>query len=222
VTTGEYANSQILFTVQGDAGEQLEDLRGQLEQQGYTALSFENRGVFVTAPTDNISLCSEDGRLTVNLSGRNLDNDRDNDTDNDTDNGTGVLRIYTNVVSAFGGPCGQSGDPSSDPFSALMPTLTAPVPMAVYSSGGGGDSNSSETTIRFEADTDVAALAEHYIAQLKAHGWELLGTSQTEEMAWSGWSFSAESRNYTALFTVVRLPDADNRFQTTLRVEITR
>jgi uncharacterized protein YggE len=210
VTGGEFANTQILFTVDENSkvAESLVALRQQLEAQGYTPLADQrNPGAFVIEAQDYFPMCSPDNRTLITLSGRGVDD------------GTGVLRIYNNPVADFDGTCGASPGPSPDAFSHLLPNLSAPVPIAVFSSGGGSDGNGFDSTFRFDAETTVAALAAHYNAQLLARNWQLLGASQTEHMAWSGWSLQDGDQRFIATLTVVRDAKRSNRFLTTLRLD---
>jgi hypothetical protein len=208
VTSAEYSNTHILFSVDGDVGETMAALRQQVEQQGYTTPpGMVQQGVFVTASPDYMMLCSADSTLAVTMSGRNLGD------------GTGVVRFYIEEVTAFGGACMQREAPQPQPFDDILPTLAAPVAISVFSSEGGGGGNSYETTIRFSGETTVVELIEHYNAQMADQGWQQLSASQSELMAWSGWSLSKDDRTYIASLYVAANAENPNRFQTTLRLD---
>jgi hypothetical protein len=54
---------------------------------------------------------------------------------------------------------------------------------------------------------------------LEEAGWHSLGTSQTEDIAWSGWSLTEDERSYNATFYVMRDAGSSDRFQASLRIE---
>lgn len=207
VNSIEYTNTHLLFSVNGDVPETMALLRGQLEDQGYaTPAGYGRHGVFVTASIDYLPLCSPDGKSTLTISGRNLAD------------GVGVLHFYINTMSPDASPCGAT-TPVEDEFSALLPTLEPPVPISVFQSGGGSDGTGQEMTIRFTAETTVEALAETYNAQMEALGWKQTGASQSELMAWSGWSLRQDSQTYIASLYIAANPANSNRFHSTLRID---
>ena len=104
----------------------------------------------------------------------------------------------------------------------MLPALTPPANIAVTSSGGGSDGYSFEAVVRFTGDTTIETLAAHYEAQLEAQGWQRLGSSQTEDIAWSGWSQSHAGQEFRVTFYVVRNANGEDNFSATLRIESAR
>jgi hypothetical protein len=89
-----------------------------------------------------------------------------------------------------------------------------------YSSGSGGGGDNIEASIGFVGEITIAELTAHYHPQLIEYGWQQLGASETEEMAWSGWSVPHDDGKYTATFYIVREAGSTNRFEATLRVSL--
>jgi hypothetical protein len=57
---------------------------------------------------------------------------------------------------------------------------------------------------------------------LQSQGWQQLGASQTEDIAWSGWTITDGTdgdATYIATFYVVREAGSTNRFEAKLRVK---
>jgi len=211
VTTGPYATTKILLTFAGDATERITALLQQLERQGYTRPAGDPYGgVFLSQAPESTPLCHPDGKLVIAMAGRNLPD------------GRAIVQLNANTVASFQNPCTSSGDPTTSRFDAIVPALTPPANIAVTSSGGGGDDSSFEATVRFTGDTTIAALAAHYEAQLEAQGWQRLGSSQTEDLAWSGWSRSHAGQDFLVTFYVVRNAGGDDVFTATLRIESAR
>jgi hypothetical protein len=198
-----------MFSANGDVNEPLVALHRQLEQQGYSQPpTVQEAQVFVPQAPDYGTLCSPDHSLAVTVSGRNLAG------------GIGVLRIHVDNTPAFGGVCsGQNVVEPQNTFGHLLPTLTPPVPISVFSMEGGGGGSSYEATIRFVAKTTIAELAAHYSAQLEAGGWQMVASSESDLMAWSGWSFQDGDQRFVASFYMVRNAANGDRFQMTLRLD---
>lgn len=210
VSAGENANSQLMFTHDGDVTDTVAALRRQLENLGYRQPAAHSGEVFQSQPSSYIPMCNPEGTLSVMVNGRNL---RD---------GTGIVRIFTNALPVDTGACGQAQSNVQDDYQHVMPSLAAPEAIAVFSSGSSSDGDSLEASIRFTGDTTIAALAEHYNAELEAAGWQQIDASQTEDVAWSGWSKEQEGQQYAATFTIVRNGGDDGRFEATLRVEMVK
>ncbi|MCC6455879.1 MAG: SIMPL domain-containing protein [Caldilineaceae bacterium] len=213
VTTGEYSNTQLLFSLEGEVADSLAALRQQLQNQGYFQPAPPSGEVFQTQPDDFVSWCNPEGTLAVVVTGRNLA-DR-----------TGIIRLFITHVLPANGPCasapaGASG--SSGDLENALPTLAAPPNVAAFQSGMSSGGDSVEATVGFSGDTTIAALAEHYNSQLEDADWQRLGASQTEDMAWSGWSLTKDDRFYSATFYIVRDAGSSDHFRATLRIEQAR
>jgi uncharacterized protein len=213
VTTGEYSNTQLLFSLEQNVTDSLAMLRQQLQSQDYFQPAPPSGEVFQTQPDDYVSWCNPEGTLAVVVTGRNLA-DR-----------TGIIRLFITHVLPTNGPCasasaGASG--GSGDLESALPTLAAPPNVAAFQSGMSSSGDSVEATVGFTGDTTIALLAEHYIAQLQAAGWQQMGASQTEDMAWSGLSVTNDDRSYRATFYIVRDAGSSDRFRATLRIERAR
>jgi hypothetical protein len=212
VTTGEYSNSQLLFSLEQDVTDSLAALRQQLQSQGYFQPSPSGE-VFQTQPDDYVSWCNPEGTLAVVVTGRNLA-DR-----------TGIIRLFITHVLPTNGPCASApagGSGRSGDLESVLPTLAAPPNVAAFQSGMSSGGDSVEAMVGFTGDITIAALAEHYHAQLEAAGWQQLGASQTEDIAWSGWSITEDDRSYMGTFTLVRDAGSSDRFRASLRIEQAR
>jgi hypothetical protein len=210
VTTGEYASSQLLFHLEGDVSESVSALRQQVESQGFTRSARANAEIFQSQPPDEMPLCNSDNTLSLMVHGRNLAD------------GTGIIRVYINQIDPANSPCAMSPVGGADAYERVMPSLAAPANIGTFSSGISSGGDALEATIGFRGDTTIAALAEHYHAQLEAAGWQQLGNSQTEDMAWSGWSVTEGDQSYTATFYLVRDAGSSDRFRASLRLERAR
>ncbi len=208
VTTGEFPSTQLILAAQQNAVENVNVLREQLLDQGYTRPTQSGNEIFQSQSNEYAPLCSPDDRFMVMLNGVTMED------------GAGTLHIYLNNVEPFGSPCTmEATQSSSNPFEAIAPTLTAPANISVYSSGAGSSGDSFEASISFTGETTIAALSEHYEAQLQAAGWQQSGAGQTEDVAWSGWTITEGDQQYAATFYIVRSARSSDRFQATMRLE---
>lgn len=213
VTMGEFANSQLMFTADQNVAEIVTTLRQQLESQGYERMNMGGGGqIFQTESGDYLPQCSPDDTHSVIVNGRSLPD------------GGGVVRFYINNESPLGGNCAQIPPDriSEDEYAAIMPNLPAPANVASFSSGMSSGGDHVEATIGLRGETTIAALAEHYNGSLEDAGWHQTGASQTEDMAWSGWTITDNEQSYVGTFYVVRDAGSSDRFYASLRIERTQ
>ncbi len=209
VTQGEYSSSHLLFSVDHDVTESIAALRQQLEEQGYVRPAERSGGeIFQSQNSEFVPLCSPDGTFVVMINGANLAD------------GIGTLHVHINPVVSVGPPCqAPSADGASSGFDMILPDLAAPANVSVFSSGMGSSGDSIDAHVDFRGATTVAALAEHYHAQLQADGWQQLDASQTEDVAWSGWTKTQDGQPYSVTFTIMRDAGSNDRFRATLHLE---
>ncbi len=200
----------------GDAAAQLVNaMRQSLMAEGYIAPPDGLYGsVPVFLPTTSSMpdlLCDPDGDYIVSL---------------------GAIAVYGQPPAARislspeqgGDLC--SGQPriEGSPLLTMLPQLTPPADAEVMPYGQGLGGNQVEVDARISTSTLTAAdLAEHYEAQLVDAGWENLGRTAAEPVAWSSWSFQDPDGNeWIATFTVVQQGGDATLFVASLSAERAR
>ena len=97
---------------------------------------------------------------------------------------------------------------------AVLPPLYAPPAAQQFDEGGGGSERHVNANARVITTLDLPALAAHYMAQLRAAGWQTLQEGMTPSLAWSIWTFvDAEGEGWHAMFTAFQAPERPNTFR---------
>lgn len=219
VRTGEFGGGQIFLSTTESAEDLVALVRTQLLEQGYTVpaqgqMLGSSGQVFLSSNefATSLFLCSPDDAIGINLGAATMAD------------GTEAVMLSINPTSRFGGPCAEDPAGGDAGMFDLLPQLAPPSGAIVQSSGGGTssgpDSISLSASAEIQSELTPADLAAHYEEQLAATGWEQLGTSQTDELTWSAWSFTDdEDVPWTATFYIVRQAGADDSYMATLHAE---
>jgi hypothetical protein len=89
--------------------------------------------------------------------------------------------------------CQERGPESMDRGMSLIPSLKAPRDAQMRGGGGGGSGDGSAySSTDLETSLTAGELLEHYNAQLKEAGWELVDQGLTEVVGWSAWRLTDE------------------------------
>ena len=157
------------------------------------------------------TLCNYDQELIVQVTAYDV-------ADGPTD-----VRLSINPTRDYNTPCNPEPEMPGGPMN-MLPSLQQP-PGVQRTQGGAGTSGNDGAYASAELETDlsVAELAQHYMAQLQAAGWQLVDESQTEAVAWSVWTFDDEDGDAWGgtLLITDRPAVPDGRFAL-LRVEKTK
>jgi hypothetical protein len=71
-----------------------------------------------------------------------------------------------------------------------------------------------ETSASLSSDLDLAAVANHYRQQLGGSGWREQESGETQDLAWSSYTFQDEDgEDWNALFYVVSVPTKQGDYQ---------
>lgn len=116
-------------------------------------------------------------------------------------------------MSEFGGPMGPEAF-------MLIPALKAPSDALIQNSGGGGGGPyDAQSTARIKTNLGSKELLEHYNQQLEDSDWILLSQNNSDEEAWSKWSFNDdEGEKWIGFLVMLNLSEESNSWYMTLQV----
>lgn len=101
--------------------------------------------------------------------------------------------------------------PSQD--MSVIPSLLAPKGARQLGMGGGGGGGDWRATAELTTDLDLAAVSDHYMAQLEGAGWKGSTQGEGDRVRWSVWDFAdGEGEPWRAYLFVFQQPDDPQRY----------
>lgn len=117
------------------------------------------------------------------------------------------------------GPCASEAHASRYP-DHLLPNLAPPPGSRQVAGGGSASSDYASSDAELDTALDLAAVAEHYAAQLAGAGWQLEGRGVDLALAWHTWRFvDDDGEGWQGLFLARARPTLPGEVLLHLRVD---
>ncbi|MEX1019068.1 MAG: SIMPL domain-containing protein [Litorilinea sp.] len=217
VRTGEYGLTDIMLAGPAPAATWVDDLRGQLLDQGYSVPDSMTGGMGSRVfqgeqPMMESMLCSDDQDMMINLMGGELEDEA-------------IIRMILNPQVAGGSICTphlhhDSG--SSTPWlpEGVLPTLQAPAGVIMRGTGSSSSDRMLEVTSELVAsEISAPELYAHWVSMLQEQGWTRVEEDEGRAMVWSHWTREVEGTPWTIIFYILRQSAEADQYTASLRIE---
>ena len=108
---------------------------------------------------------------------------------------TGIDMRLETIPPERGFECEGRREGMRDEHAPPVPILHAPSDVRAFEIDGGRTFMGEYSAVALEAGLDLAALSEHYVAQLEEAGWQRMNGDATSSVVWTQWRYEDDRGN---------------------------